>query len=372
MIYLFVFFFAPRGVLPRFGVASFIVSAFTLTLLWRMTYINIFTAPLFMRRVLIVGAGRAGTTLGAVVKGIWPPPFFIVGYIDDDPDKIGTECNGYPILGGSDMLEKISREQNISDLIFAISGEMKPEMFQAVIKAEEDGIQITTLPVMYEELLGRVPIFLLQSDWILRSFVDQAHTGQLYEVMKRLMDIIGGSIGSLILGIMTPIISLLILIDDGMPIFYSQRRVGKSGENYEIIKFRTMKNDAEKDGKAHLAGINDDRTTKIGRWLRKSHMDELPQFLLVLRGDMSLVGPRAERPELVCQMQEQVPFYRARLLVKPGLTGWAQINQPYAATIDEMGVKLEYDLYYIKHRDLMLDFSILIRTFGSVFGFRGR
>jgi exopolysaccharide biosynthesis polyprenyl glycosylphosphotransferase len=372
VMYLAVFFIARRGTLPRFGVASFIISAFIFTLFWRMTYINIFTAPLFMRRVLIVGAGRAGETLGKIIKELWPPPFFVAGYIDDDSQKIGTTCNDFPILGGSLELDRIAHGQNVTDLIFAISGEMRSEMFQALIQAEEDGIQVTTLPVIYEELLGRVPIFLLKSDWILRSFVDQAHTGQFFELTKRLMDIIGGMVGTAILGFLTPLISLLVLIDDGLPIFYSQKRVGKSGEEYEIIKFRTMKNDAEKDGLARPAEKNDERATKIGRWLRKTHMDELPQFLLVLRGDMSLVGPRAERPEIVCRMQEYIPFYRARLLVKPGLTGWAQINQPYAATISENGIKLEYDLYYIKHRDLMLDFSILLRTFGSVFGFKGR
>jgi exopolysaccharide biosynthesis polyprenyl glycosylphosphotransferase len=371
-IYLLVFFFSPQKTLPRFSVGAFIVAAFILTLVWRMTYIRIFTAPLFMRRVLVVGAGRAGKALGNILKELWPPPFFVVGYIDDDPEKIGDDCSQFPVLGGSDRIDQIIHEQNITDLIFAISGEMKPDMFQALIKAEEDGVQITTLPVIYEEILGRVPIFLLQSDWILRSFVDQIHTGQFYEFSKRLMDIIGGAIGSIILGALTPLLTLLILIDDGFPIIYSQNRVGKSGEIYPMIKFRTMKKDAEKDGKARLAVQNDERVTRIGRWLRKSHLDELPQFLLVLRGDMSLVGPRAERPELVDNMQEKVPFYRARLLVKPGLTGWAQINQPYAATIAEMGVKLEYDLYYIKHRNILLDFTILLRTVGSVVGFRGQ
>jgi len=371
--YLLVFFIAPKGTLPRFGVAAFIVTVFVFTLIWRMVYINIFTAPLFMRRVLIVGAGRAGTTLGTIISQIWPPPFFLVGYIDDDREKIGTIINNVPVFGGANCLSQVIADENITDVIFSISVEMKPEMFQALIKVEEEGVEITTMPVVYEELLGRVPIFLLQSDWILRSFVDQVHhVGQFYEIFKRLLDIVGGFIGCLMLGAFTPLIALLILLDDGFPIVYSQLRTGKNGKVYRIRKFRSMRKDAEKDGAPRLAVENDERVLRVGKFLRKTHLDELPQFIDVLRGTMSLVGPRAERPELVDQMQAKVPFYRARLLVKPGLTGWAQINQRYAATVDEMGIKLEYDLYYIKHRDLMLDFTILLRTIGTVVGFRGQ
>ena len=137
------------------------------------------------------------------------------------------------------------------------------------------------------------------------------------------------------------------------------------------MKFRTMRQDAEKDG-AQLAKENDDRATRLGRFLRKSHLDEWPQFINVLRGEMSLVGPRPERPELMEHFQEQIPFYRARLLAKPGVAGWAQVNFGYAANIDDMVVKLEYDLYYIKHRNIGLDIVIILRTLGRVFGFRGQ
>ncbi len=371
-VYFVVFFFAAKGSLPRFSVAMFILSVFFLTLLWRMAYINVFTAPQFMRRVLVIGAGRSGIALAQVVKETWPPPFYLAGYIDDDLDKRGETFEDRPVLGGSQNLMTAVKEQNITDLIFAISGEMNPEMFKVLMQAEEQGVEITTMPMVYEELLGRVPIFLLQSDWLLRSFVDQAHAGQLFELAKRAMDILGGLIGSLALLALFPFIALMILLDDGFPITHTQKRVGRSGRVYRIVKFRTMCKDAEKDGKPLLAQENDDRVTWVGRLLRKSHLDEMPQFLNVLTGEMSLVGPRSERPELVDDLQECIPFYRARLLVKPGLTGWAQINQSYAANIEEMGIKLEYDLYYIKHRNLMLDFTILLQTFGQVFGFRGQ
>jgi lipopolysaccharide/colanic/teichoic acid biosynthesis glycosyltransferase len=138
------------------------------------------------------------------------------------------------------------------------------------------------------------------------------------------------------------------------------------------MKFRTMRKDAEADGQARMAVENDERVTRLGRFWRKTHLDELPQFFNVLKGEMSLVGPRAERPEFVEKLQKRIPFYRARLFVKPGLSGWAQINQRYAATIEESGVKLEYDLYYIKKRNLMLDFLILFRTLGNVIGLKGQ
>ncbi len=249
---------------------------------------------------------------------------------------------------------------------------MEPESFQEIFFAEERGIEVTTMPIMYEELLGRVPITLLDSDWVLRSFVDYAHASQFYELVKRLIDLCGSLIGLVILIILFPIISIAIFLDTGFPLFYTQNRLGKNGCMYKILKFRTMKQDAEKDGKARPAERNDERITRVGNVLRKSHIDEFPQFLNILNGDMSIVGPRAERSELVEQLQNNVPFYRARLLAKPGLTGWAQINFGYAATIGDTAVKLEYDLYYIKHRNIIMDITIMVRTVGQVFGLRGQ
>jgi lipopolysaccharide/colanic/teichoic acid biosynthesis glycosyltransferase len=228
------------------------------------------------------------------------------------------------------------------------------------------------MPRAYEDMLGRVPIRLLEADWILRSFVDENRVSSFYELAKRFTDIAGGLIGVVILILLLPFITLAIWLDDGLPIFYKQLRLGKGSQPYNILKLRTMRRDAELDGAPQWAREDDARATRIGRLLRKSHLDELPQFINVLRGEMSLVGPRAERPELMGHFQQSVPFYRARLLVKPGITGWAQVNFGYATTIEETTIKLEYDLYYIKHRNLLLDLIILLRTPGTVLGFRGR
>jgi exopolysaccharide biosynthesis polyprenyl glycosylphosphotransferase len=369
VVYLIVFFISDPKTLPRRSVATFIIAAAVLMVCWRFLYIKVFTTPQFLRRVLIVGAGRAGTTLVQVLKEIWPPPFYMVGLIDDDPLKRNTCVEGYPILGNSrEMLQIIEREK-VTDVIFAITGEMEDCMFQALLQAEEEGIEVTTMPIVYEDLLGRVPIALLRSDWILRSFVDQARANGLYELGKRLMDIIGGLIGALGVALITPFVGLLILLESGWPVFYYQSRLGKHGKEYKIIKFRSMREAYDENGKPLP---DKERITRIGWFMRRTHLDESPQFLNVLRGEMSLVGPRAEISQLVSDLQAKVPFYRARLLVKPGISGWAQVNFSYAATVEETAVKLEYDLYYIKHRNLLLDIIILLRTVGTVVGFRGQ
>ncbi len=374
-LYLLLYFYftdPPKSLLPRRGVAGFLVAAALLTLAWRYIYIRIFTAPQFMRRVMLVGAGKTGETLLQVINDLWPPPFYLVGVVDDDPQKVGMEIKNHKVLGDCSCLLEIIERENVSDLLVAISGEMKGQTFQTLLDAQERGIQITRMPVVYEDLLSRVPIKLLETDWLLRSFVDQSRTSGFYEIGKRLMDIAGGLIGVAATLILMPFVGVAILIESGPPVLYSQTRYGRGAQLYNIIKFRTMRQDAEPDGVPQWAKEDDERATRVGRILRKTHLDELPQFINVLRGEMSLVGPRAERPELVEMFQRHVPFYRARLLVKPGITGWAQINFGYASTIEETVTKLEYDLYYIKHRNLLMDLLVLLRTPATVFGFRGQ
>ena len=371
-LYTLVYFSSAPESLPRRGVASFVVSVSVLTFLWRVVYIRIFTAPAFMRRVMLVGGGKTGEILLNIINDLWPPPFYMVGIIDDDPGKQGSQIESVKVIGTSEQMIGLASEYSISDIIVAISGEMQGTMFQALLDCQERGIEITRMPVAYEELLGRVPIRLLEADWILRSFVDQARVSGFYELGKRFLDILGGLFGGLVTLIVFPFVAVATMLDSGRPILYAQIRSGRGGQPYNIIKFRTMRQDAEADGRPKWAKEDDERATRVGRFLRKTHLDELPQFLNVLRGEMSLIGPRAERPELVEMFQRHVPFYRARLMVKPGITGWAQINYGYASTVEETIVKLEYDLYYIKHRNLPMDFVILLRTPATMLGLRGR
>ena len=372
VLYAILYFTFPPNSLPRRGVAGFVVAASLLTLAWRLLYIRVFTAPQFMRRVLLVGGGITGQALLQVFDGLSSPPFHLVGIIDDDEEKIGTHIDGHEVMGGSERLLSVVLEQNVSDVIVAITGQMRSGMFQALLDAQEQGVEITRMPVAYEELIGRVPVQYLEADWILRSFVDVARVDSFYEMGKRLVDVIGGLVGVLIFLVLFPFVALAVYLESGRPVVFRQTRAGKGNQPYTIIKFRTMRQDAEKDGAPLLAKEDDERATKVGRLLRKTHLDEWPQFINVLRGEMSLVGPRPERPELMEHFQRQIPFYRGRLLVKPGITGWAQVNFGYAASLDEMVQKLEYDLYYIKHRSILLDLIILLRTVGSVIGFRGQ
>lgn len=358
--------------LPRIAIGAFLVFASFLTLGWRAIYIRLYTSSGLMRRVIVLGAGKAGHTLVEAYRKLNPPPFLLIGFIDDDPAKRNRSYNGFAVLGDSEHLLDLVEEYRISDVVVAITGEIKGETFQTILDVQERGIEVTRMPILYEELTQRVPIEHLETDWVIRSFVDQVRVHGLYELLKRSMDILGGIVGTLIFLLFLPFIAVAIILETGFPVFYSQPRLGKGAQLFTILKFRTMKQNAEEDGRAKVAEENDPRVTRVGNFLRKTRLDELPQFWTVLRGEMSLVGPRAERPELVAEYQKQIPYYRARLLVKPGLTGWAQINYGYVATVRETFVKLEYDLYYIKHRTLNLDFSIVLRTIGTVLRRTGR
>ena len=371
-LYSLLYFTSDPGSLPRRGVAGFALSAWLLTALWRLFYIRIFTSPQFMRRAVVVGAGTTGEVLLKVINRIRPHPYHLVGVIDDDQDKKGREVGGFKVLGGSEHLLALVESEGVSDVLVAIAGRMREKTFRVLLQAQERGLEITRMPVAYEELLDRVPVHHLEADWMLRSFVDETHINLFYEMFKRVLDIIGGSVGVLILALMTPLLATLIFLESGRPIIFSQTRAGKGGRPYTIIKFRTMRPDAEKGGSPQLAKEDDERSTRLGSFMRKTRLDEWPQFVNVLRGDMSLVGPRPERPELMEHFEERIPFYRARLLTKPGITGWAQVNFGYAASIEDMAVKLEYDLYYIKRQSLLLDIVIILRTIATVFGLRGR
>ncbi len=372
ILYLGLYFSSPPESLPRIGVAVFIAGSVVFTLVWRYLYTRILTSESFQPRVLLVGGGFSGCILLRVFNKIDPKPYQIIGIIDDDPAKLHQKIEGHTVLGsGPDMLDVIQQER-ISDIIVAITGVISGGTFQSLLDAQELGVEITRMPVAYEALNQTVPIRILEADWILRSFVDDTGVGGTYHILKRLMDFLGGLIGVALFLIMLLPVALLILIDDGFPIFYFQDRLGQSAKPYKIIKFRTMVKDAEKDGQAKWASEGDERVTKLGRFLRRTHLDEFPQFLNVLKGEMSLVGPRSERPSLVESLQKDVPFYRARLLVKPGVTGWAQINYGYPETVEETIDKLEYDLYYIKNRTILLDLRIILGTPATIFGLKGK
>lgn len=371
-VYSLVFIVQQETNLPRIGVGAFLLFASVLTLFWRVIFIRLYKSTGQRRRILLIGAGKAGQTLAELYRTQATRSFNMVGYVDDDSAKIGKNICGLRVMGSSTHLLNIIDVYHISDLVISINGEIQGATFQAILDAQERGVEVTRMPILYEEMTGRVPVHHLESDWIIRSFVDGLRVSGSYELTKRLLDILGGAVGLVLFAVTYPFLSLAVYLDSGRPAFYSQPRLGRGGRIFKIYKYRTMRQDAEADGEVRPAAENDPRVTRVGNFLRKSRLDELPQFWNVLRGEMSLVGPRAERPELVAEYQKQVPFYRARLLVKPGLTGWAQINYGYVASITETAVKIEYDLYYIKHRTFGMDFQIILRTIGTVLRRTGR
>lgn len=370
--YLVVYFLVPPMSLPRVGVAAFIIITSILTIIWRLIFIRMFKAVSQQRRVLIIGAGKAGTELSYEIVRSDPKPFNLIGFIDDDPLKLNTRIHGIPVLGNYLTMESIVEQMGVSDLILAISHEMNPGMFAEILEAQEAGIELVTMQDAFEHLTGRVPIDLLQPDWVVRAFLDRKPNSGFYRIFKRLMDIFLGLIGLIGLAVLFPFIAIGLIIDDGFPIIFKQERLGRGGKPYTIYKFPTMRKDADNTQTGLVTAQKDPRITPFGKVLRKTHLDELPQVINVLKGEMSFVGPRPERSELVRVFQSGVPFYRTRLLVKPGITGWAQIHQGYAETVEETSIKLEYDLYYISHANIWMDITILLRTVGSVLGFKGR
>jgi exopolysaccharide biosynthesis polyprenyl glycosylphosphotransferase len=369
--YLGLYFFAAPGSLPRFAILVFLFSVTALEFFWRMLSIRLFTLPRLQRPVVIIGAGRAGAMMLHVLTEEVPGHFRVCGLIDDDPAKAGTKLQGVAVAGGWQKLPEIVQAQGIPVLILAITGKIRPELFQAILDCQERGAEVIRMPALYESLLGRVPISYLSADWLLTSFLDSARLYDLYSPLKRLIDFLAAFIGLIFTLILLPAIALLIRIDSPGPIFYRQERSGRGGHSIWVWKYRTMVRDAESEGEVRWASPADPRVTRIGKWLRRTRLDEFPQFWNVLRGDMSLIGPRPERPEWIAQLEKQIPFYRARLLVQPGLTGWSQVNYGYVRSVEDTALKLEYDLYYIRHRSVVLDLKIALRTLGTIVRFQG-
>lgn len=218
-------------------------------------------------------------------------------------------------------------------------------------------VLLFTLDEFYEMIFKKIPANLISEEWFLK-----VKKRNLEDKLKRILDVILSLIFGILFFPFWILIPFLIFIEDGRPVFYLQERVGKNNKIFKLIKFRSMKKDAEKTG-VQWAKVEDERVTKVGKILRKFHLDEIPQLFNVLKGEMSLVGPRAERPEFVEILKEKIPFYEFRHIVKPGITGWAQINFGYARSVEDSLKKFEYDLYYIKNRSLILDLKILLKTF---------
>jgi len=319
---------------------------------------------------VVVGAGPNGEEF--VRKALsGNSEWRVCALVDDDPAKQGQKVGGVRVDGACADLPEIVEKYQAEEVILAITHEMNPGAVGGLMACFEQGIDILPVVSATERALGRIPIQHLGDRWLPSTFWASNPMPLFYEFFKRLLDL--GA--ALILCVLTaPIILLAILgtrLTSEGPALYRQQRVGLHGKIFTIRKIRSMVDGAEAEG-ARWASRKDPRITFLGKALRASRIDELPQLWNVLRGEMTLVGPRPERPEFVGQLEKEIPFYRARLAVRPGITGWAQVKYRYGNSVDDSRIKLEYDLYYIKNRSTLLDFIILAKTVRIVLAFKGQ
>ena len=356
----------------RGAIFYFFGLALVLLVGWRVIYARVFIQPMFQQRALIVGAGAAGS---ALIKAMQTIPqraanpfrgtgYEIVGLIDDDLRLRGETIEGVNVLGNYETMAETVKALRINELILAItnSQSISDEMMNALLQCREMGLRVVTMATVYERLTGRVPIDYVGRDLYMVLPMDDSAIERAYKIIKRLIDMLFALVGLVVMGLaMVPIAIANQLTSPG-PLLYKQRRVGQGGKTFEVYKFRSMRPDAERGTGAVWARKGDDRITPAGRILRKSRLDELPQFINILKGDMSLIGPRPERPEFVNALSLMIPYYRARHAVKPGLTGWAQVKFGYGSTHEDSRIKLEHDLYYVKHASPLLDIVITLQT----------
>ena len=326
---------------------------------WRFFFIYLVPAARRPINVLLLGAGGGGVKMASLLKG--RPEYRVAGFVDDDEAKQGSEINGLAVLGTSRKLMDIVRDSGIHKIIVCISKTIRPDIFPILVEAKFKGVTVYEMPTFYEMLARRIPVEHVSDIWL--GYADVLGLKRTFYnlKLKNLLDRLIAAGGLLIASPVMILTAFLIKLESKGPVFYSQKRVGLDEKDFDLFKFRSMRADAEVGG-AVWAQKNDDRVTCIGRIIRKTRIDELPQLWNVLKGEMSFVGPRPERPEFVQHLKKDIPYYMLRHAVKPGITGWAQVNYPYGASVEDALEKLQYDLYYIKNGSFFLDAHIMLRT----------
>lgn len=356
---------------PPLGVIS--VTAFAL---WRTVFAILLKFAPITRRMLIIGAGVTGGLLANEVaerRASGNKDYEIVGFLDDNTEKVDLYHCGIKVLGTSADLMEVAQERNVDTIVLAVNRipVISADVFSSLVSARESGLRVTSMPDLYETLTSKIAVEHLGHNWGIIFPIAGYQRPILHDILCRGMDILSGLLGCLITLLVCPFVIVCNRLWNRGPLFYFQKRVGRGGKTFRIYKFRSMVPNAE-SGKAVWATVNDSRITKFGNFLRKTRLDELPQFWNVLIGEMSLIGPRPERPEFVTTLGENIPFYRARHAIKPGLTGWAQVMYRYGSSQEDSLIKLQYDLYYIKHRSPMLDLRIVAKTIKVVLFAAGR
>lgn len=331
--------------------------------------IIIATAFLWLWRKVFFSIASRGNKINVLFLGGGKEVNEVTFYLESRPQL------GYQTLGVMEK-NKIQNElrnklknQNVEILVVSEEVRSDKELVALLYKILPKGITIINLDKFYESVTGKIPVYQISESWFLENLIEL--NKRSFEKIKESVDAVLGIFMLPILFALYPIVGLAIKLNSHGPILYRQKRVGKSGKIFELIKFRSMVKNAEQNG-AQWAKEGDSRVTFVGNFLRKTRLDELPQIWNVVKGDLSFVGPRPERPEFVKELEKQIPFYSARLLVKPGLSGWAQTNFPYGASVEDATEKLQYDLYYIKNRGLLLDFVIMLKTIAIILRREGR
>jgi sugar transferase (PEP-CTERM system associated) len=332
--------------------------------LWRNALYRINPITSGKEKVLILGAGESGAALLHLLQ-LPHSPYEAVGFLDDDPEKLGKTIATLPVLGKTSQIKEIGKDTGAATTLLAITEERSKELIKTVLDARLKGMTIKDMPSVFEDITKSVPVEHLRDDWLVFTDGFNLITKPYVQKIKRLGDF---WISGMLLLLSSPIILLTVLairIDSPGPVFFRQQRVGKGGKPFILWKFRSMRQDAEENG-VQWATEQDSRTTRVGRIIRILRIDELPQIYNVFLGEMSLIGPRPERPEFVRQLEAEIPYYGIRHSVSPGITGWAQINYPYGASVEDSKRKLEYDIYYIKNMSPLLDTKIILKTIGVV------
>ncbi|MDB9961583.1 sugar transferase [Oceanihabitans sp.] len=372
LFYLLTPFFTPSLPENRLQILFFYLAIIVALIVWRLAYINFITSPRFYKKVLIVGEVSNIEPIMNAFKDS-DPNYKILGFINCEAKNESTiKIKGIKEYMPNQMHEIIINER-VSEIVVASynSETITPEIYHDLITLLERGFPIKEYTQVYEDMTHRVPVQFVGKDFYKYFPFSRSNQNKLYLFFHRFSDLAFSFVGILLGLVLCPIILLGNLLANRGPLFYFQERVGKNGAVFNIIKFRTMIRDAEKNG-AVWASKNDIRVTLFGKFLRRSRLDEIPQFINILRGNMSLIGPRPERPYFVQELSQVIPFYETRHIVKPGLTGWAQVKVKYGSTVDDSLLKLQYDLYYIKHRSFFLDANIIVKTLSTMIFFRGQ
>lgn len=322
-------------------------------------------------RTLFNKANAGGFKKLLLIVGVNAQSMELAKYIEENP-QLGYELKYIMDLSKEEVksIDRIIRDDRINTVVISPETYQTPQIIDTFYRSLENHVTFKNLSSFYEQVTNKVPLGAINQIWFLENLSEGSK--RTYEEIKRFLDIIFAIVMGIIIAPFLPLIAILIKLGAPGPVFYRQKRFGQNGKIFEIIKFRTMTKDAEKETGAIWAKENDSRTTRLGKLLRKARIDELPQLWNILKGEMAFVGPRAERPEFHDKLKSTVPFYEERYIIKPGLTGWAQINYHYGSSIADAAEKLQYDLYYIKNRSLILDLGVILKTINITLRQAGR